>query len=141
MFRVAGHADAHVPFYNRFSGVHLLDDVLKKLGALVAVEKHNTKLKILDALQIHGHILHAPIYGNIELVKPDISNLQNDDARKLKGHKLSMNTIRNSVPAFSLQIYSNPCLYWLAKPAFIILAAKLLRDTHIAKGNFLRFSN
>lgn len=116
------------------SGVLLLANVLTKLGALVAVDEHNTKAQILDSLIIHRNILQAPIQGNIELSKPEILNLQVDDATKLKGHKLSPNTIRNSVPAFSLQCYSNPCLYWLTKPAFTILAAKVLANTAITPG-------
>lgn len=115
----------------------MLAGVLTKLGALVAVDEHNTKAKILDSLNIHSNILQAPIQGSIELSKPEILNLQVDDATKLKGHKLSPNTIRNSVPAFSLQCYSNPCLYWLAKPAFIILAAKVLTNTSITLGSLI----
>lgn len=104
---------------------------MKGLGALVAVESHNTTSKILDSLAIHDNILSSPITGNIELSKPEIFNLQIDDATKLKGYTLSANTIRNSVPAFSLQIYSNPCLYWLAKPAFTLLAARMLKHNSV----------
>lgn len=120
----------------------MLADILRKLGALVAVESHNTKIQILDSLNCHGNILSAPIHGNIELIKPEILNLQIEDGNKLKGHKLSMNTIRNSVPAFTLQLYSNPCLYWLARPAFTILAALVLDSalTNITEGNLSKIN-
>lgn len=115
---------------------------MRKLGALVAVESNHVKIQVLDSLNIHGNILSAPIHGNIELIKPEILNLQIEDAKKLKGHKLSMNTIRNSVPAFSLQLYSNPCLYWLARPAFTILAALILdsETVRISEGKLNLFS-
>lgn len=100
-------------------------ELLERLGAIVATGRHNAKSSIIDAINIHENILHLPLRGSIVLSKPEIANLKTDvDSGQLKGHRLSANTIRNSVPAFSLQIYSNPCLYWLVRPAFVILAAK-----------------
>lgn len=113
-----------------FSGVRNLANIVTRLGALVAIGTvQNTTSSILDSLAIHENILSSPITGNIELSHSEILNLQIDDTAKLKGFALSANTIRNSVPAFSLQIYSNPCLYWLATPAFTLLAAKTLRTS------------
>ena len=86
-------------------------------------------------MNIHDNILKLPIRGPIELAKPEIVNLnvEKPGSPKLKGHSLSPNTIRNSVPSFSLQLYSNPCMFWLAQPAIILLAAKYL-DKNVTQG-------
>lgn len=111
------------------TGVLQLANLLKSLGALVAVHNHNTTAAILDSLAIHSNILHAPITGPIEMLNPEILNLPQDGGRhKLKGHQLAANTIRNAVAAFSLQIYSNPCLFWLVRPAFVLLAVEAICD-------------
>lgn len=107
------------------TGVLQLSAFLKSLGALVAVYEHNTTAAILDALVIHANILHAPVSGAIEMLNAEILNLPQevDEGRhRLKGHQLCANTIRNAVAAFSLQIYSNPCLFWLVRSAFVLLA-------------------
>lgn len=49
----------------------------------------------------------------------------NVNPSKLKGHNLSAHTMRNSLPSFLLQIYANPCLYWLHQPAFLVLLQRL----------------
>lgn len=65
------------------------------------------------------------------MLNPEILNLPKENGRhNLKGHQLAANTIRNAVAAFSLQIYSNPCLFWLVRPAFVLLAAEMIaRDS------------
>lgn len=49
----------------------------------------------------------------------------NVNLSKLKGHNLSPHTMRYSLPSFLLQIYSNPCMYWLHQPAFYVLLQRL----------------
>lgn len=49
----------------------------------------------------------------------------NVNPSKLKGHNLSPHTMQYSLPLFLLQIYSNPCMYWLHQPAFYVLLQRL----------------
>lgn len=121
------------------AGVLQLASFLKSLGALVAVHEHNITPTILDSLVIHSNILHAPITGPIEMLNPEILNLPKENGRhNLKGHQLAANTIRNAVSAFSLQIYSNPCLFWLVRPAFVLLAVEVLAagSDEVNQGDF-----
>lgn len=117
-----------------FSGTMLLSTHLKALGALVSVEYTNIKSKILDSLDVHKNILQLSVDGKITLMKPVIANVQTINVTKLKGHNLSTNTLRNSVPAFSLQIYCNPCLRWLIQPAFVLLVVKSMKEKCFSSG-------
>lgn len=112
----------------------LLSTHLKALGALVSVEHTNIKSKILDALDVHKNILQLSVDGKITLMKPVIANVETINVTKLKGHNLSTNTLRNSVPAFSLQIYCNPCLRWLIQPAFVLLVVKSMKEKCFSSG-------
>lgn len=112
----------------------LLSTHLKALGALVSAENTNIKSKILDALDVHKNILQLSVDGKITLMKPVIANVQTINVTKLKGHNLSTNTLRNSVPAFSLQIYCNPCLRWLIQPAFVLLVVKSMNEKCFSSG-------
>lgn len=53
-------------------------------------------------------------------------DLSNIDTSKLKGHNISANVMKISIPSFTFQLYINPCLHWIVEPAFIILASKKL---------------
>ncbi|KAG4074295.1 hypothetical protein HA402_008704 [Bradysia odoriphaga] len=109
-------------------GVLLLSTHLRALGALVSVEHTNIKSKILDSLDVHKNILQLSIDGKVTLMKPVIANVQTINPTKLKAHNLSTNTLRNSVPAFSLQIYCNPCMRWLIQPAFVLLVVRSMNE-------------
>lgn len=74
-------------------------------------------------------------HGYVELMRPMIYNLHAIGGGRLKGYKLASDTVRCAVPMFSLQLYCNPCMHWLVIPAFVILAAKVLCDTNLTKGN------
>lgn len=115
-------------------GTLLLSTHLKALGALVSVEHTNIKSKILDSLDVHKNILQLSIDGKVTLMKPVIANVQTINPTKLKGHNLSTNTLRNSVPAFSLQIYCNPCMRWLIQPAFVLLVVKSMNEQCFSSG-------
>lgn len=123
-----------LPKHNFFAGTNLLATHLTALGALVSVEQTNIKSKILDALDVHKNILQLSVDGKITLMKPVIANVQTINVTKLKGHNLSTNTLRNSVPAFSLQIYCNPCLRWLIQPAFVLLVVKSMKEKRLSSG-------
>lgn len=118
-------------------GVNLLSNFLKKLNALLSCEIPLTKVSniIESSLEIHANILRfasdqedAPL----QLVQdPLIGNTTNVDSNKLKGHSLSANTLKRCFPSFVLQIYANPCLYWLHQPAFYVLVRRMNVSTNM----------
>lgn len=85
-------------------------------------------------MDVHKNILQLSVDGKVTLMKPVIANVQTINVTKLKGHNLSTNTLRNSVPAFSLQIYCNPCLRWLIQPAFVLLVVKSMNEQCFSSG-------
>lgn len=109
-------------------GVCLLSNFLRKFNALLSNEiPLKTSTDILDSIAIHSNVMaFSSIDGNLELTfGPPIAAIKNVDLSKLKGHNLLPHTMRNSLPSFLLQIYSNPCLYWLHQPAFYVLLQRL----------------
>lgn len=83
---------------------------------------------ITDSLEIHSNVMRfqskdpsAPL----ELIFGKAVAANNVNLSKLKGHNLSPHTMRHCLPSFLLQIYANPCLYWLHQPAFYVLLQKL----------------
>lgn len=99
--------------------------LFEKFGAVVALREDEILRDIQKTLDIHSNILELSRSEELILVKSDV-NLKNMNVSKLKGHNLSEATMNVSVPAFTLQLYNNPTLYWLAKPAILILSASLL---------------
>lgn len=87
-------------------------------GAVLSMDERHEEDEIKSTLKIHSNILD----DNFKLIKSKV-NLQNMNASKLKGHRFCNETMNISVPVFSLQLYINPTLYWLAQPAFLILSA------------------
>lgn len=118
-----------------FKGVLELRDFVRPLGAITAVDHYNVKDKILDSLNIHSNILQIDAHGHLELVKSTIVPLQSIAGRNLKGHLLLPNTVRHVVPFISLQLYCNPCMYWLVVPSFIILSIERIPEHNRNKGN------
>lgn len=102
---------------------------MKKFDALLSNEipsKSNSDLT--DSLEIHSNVLKFPsndTNASLELVFGKQTVATNVNPAKLKGHNLSAHTMRNTLPAFLLQLYTNPCLYWLHQPAFYVLLQKL----------------
>ncbi|CAO1406276.1 unnamed protein product [Diamesa serratosioi] len=87
-------------------------------GAILSMDERHEVEEIKSTLKIHSNILD----DNFHLIKSNV-NLNNMNASKLKGHRFSNETMNIAVPVFSLQLYINPMLYWLAQPAFLVLAA------------------
>ena len=87
-------------------------------GAVLSMDERHEVDEIKSTLGIHSNILD----DNFKLIKSNV-NLQNMNASKLKGHRFCNETMNISVPVFSLQLYINPTLYWLAQPAFLVLSA------------------
>lgn len=110
-------------------GIDLLTNFLKKIGALLSCDIPSKVTNIIDSLEIHSNILkfmseqeNAPL----QLVQgPRIASTANVDPKKLKGHALSAITMQKSLPSIVLQIYVNPCMFWLHQPAFYLLARKM----------------
>ena len=99
-----------------------LVELFTGLGAIVAVDTKNIDKEIKDTMTVHKNILE--VAGNnstLQLIKPNV-NLDNVDVSKLKGARLSNEIMNIAVPTFSLQLYCNPTLHWLAQPAFIVLS-------------------
>lgn len=86
---------------------------------------------IIDALNIHSNILKFSSNdenATLELVfgpRITTSTIKQTDPSKLKGHALLSHTMYKCLPSILLQIYSNPCLYWLHQPAFYVLTQRL----------------
>ncbi|XP_038119057.1 dihydroxyacetone phosphate acyltransferase [Culex quinquefasciatus] len=117
-------------------GLRVLVDILQHLGAVTTIQKtghHEAdrnliRTSIEEALKTHANILQLNSDAVLVIAKShhDFSQV---DKRKLKGHNLSDVVMRLSVPIFTLQLYCNPCLHWLAQPALVLLAAKNLSNS------------
>lgn len=87
------------------------------------------KSEVADALVVHSNVLQfASPCNEAHLalaVEKRVSDTSHIDPSKLKGHALSVRTMRSSIPIFLLQIHANPCLYWLHQPAFYVLLHRL----------------
>lgn len=122
-------------------GVCLLNNFLRKLNALLSNEiPLKTTTDILESMSIHSNVMEfSKADGNLDLIfGPPIAAVKNVDLSKLKGHNLLPHTMRNSLPSFLLQIYANPCLYWLHQPAFYVLLQKLNTPANEFKQEFDR---
>ncbi|EDS32179.1 glycerol-3-phosphate acyltransferase [Culex quinquefasciatus] len=117
-------------------GLRVLVDIFQHLGAVTTIQKtghHEAdrnliRTSIEEALKTHANILQLNSDAVLVIAKShhDFSQV---DKRKLKGHNLSDVVMRLSVPIFTLQLYCNPCLHWLAQPALVLLAAKNLSNS------------
>lgn len=122
-------------------GVCLLNNFLRKFNTLLSNEiPLKTLTDIIESMAVHSNVMaFSSIDGNLELiVGPPIAAVKNVDLSKLKGHNLLPHTMRNSLPSFLLQIYANPCLYWLHQPAFYVLLQKLNTPNDVLKREFDR---
>lgn len=102
-------------------GVGILKSLFESLGANVATNGKSIQYDIMDALEVHPNILKL-IKGTVELVSNGI-DFQPIDPKRLKGFPLSKETMQTAVPIMSLQIYINPCLFWLSNLSYTILGA------------------
>lgn len=91
----------------------------------------NIEQDVSDSLSIHSNIVVFGESKHLQLVAGKIIAEQSCNLKKLKGHNLSTRTMRFSMPAILLQIYANPCLYWLHEPAFYVLSHRIRRDDTI----------
>ncbi|XP_023296585.2 dihydroxyacetone phosphate acyltransferase [Lucilia cuprina] len=118
-------------YYNNISvnldelsrGIVLLKEMFEDLGAHVATDVNCIKPEIMETVEIHSNILHFK-QARLEVTQVPASQLaQEIDLKRLKAHSLSPRTMAVAVPSLTLQLYINPCLFWLARPGYVIIAA------------------
>lgn len=124
-------------------GLSNLLDVFKDLGAVTTVQKtgnpeldhHLIRTSVREALAVHRNILQLTRDEVLTIAKSqhDFSQV---DKQKLKGHNLSDMVMKLSVPIFTLQLYCNPCLHWLAQPALVLLVVK-----HLSRSGLVRMGS
>lgn len=88
--------------------------------------------EIIESLEIHSNVLKISHSDSsvIEMTRSAI-NMPDGKITGFKGHKLSSKTMYNTLPVLLLQLYANPCLYWLHVPAFYTLAESESNDLGI----------
>lgn len=118
-------------YYNEISvnldelsnGVFMLKELFEELGAHVATDQNCIKHEIMETVEIHSNILHFK-QGRLEVTQvPPEQLAQEIDVKRLKAHCLSPRTMAIAIPSMALQLYINPCLFWLARPGYLIMAA------------------
>lgn len=101
--------------------------MFEELGAHVATDLNCIKPEIMETIEIHSNILHFK-QARLELTQVPAQQLaQEIDLKHLKAHTLSPRTMAVAVPSMTLQLYINPCLFWLARPGYLIVAALQLQ--------------
>lgn len=100
-----------------------LKRIFEQLGAHVSTSANSIKPDIIDAVEIHGNILQFRV-GRLQFSPLAVDQLAAKiDVKRLKAHALSPDTMAVAVPMLALQLYVNPCMFWLARPAYLLLAA------------------
>lgn len=106
----------------------LLTDQLETLtsNALETIRIHSNTLKLDDRdAGDAGNCCIQQMHVSIEHLATEV------DVGKMKAHPLQPLTMAIAIPSLSLQLYINPCLFWLARPAYLLVAAlKLQKEQH-----------
>lgn len=108
-------------------GIAELKCIFEELGAHVATDMNRLKMEIIETVDIHSNIVH---FQNAQLEFTEVAAAQlaqEIDTRRLKAHALLSQIMAVAVPTLALQLYINPCMFWLARPAYLILAALQLQ--------------
>ncbi|XP_020818615.1 dihydroxyacetone phosphate acyltransferase [Drosophila serrata] len=104
-------------------GVLHLKRIFEQLGAHVSTKPGSIKADIIDAVEIHSNILHF-VNARLQFTPMAAKQLADKiDVKRLKAHALCPQTMAVAVPMLALQLYVNPCMFWLARPAYLLLAA------------------
>ncbi|EDV92833.1 GH18612 [Drosophila grimshawi] len=108
-------------------GILHLQRIFEQLGAHVSTTANSIKRDIIDAVEIHGNILQFRV-GVLQFTPLAVEQLAATiDMKRLKAHALLSSTMAVAVPMLALQLYINPCMFWLARPAYLLLAALKLQ--------------
>ena len=89
--------------------------------------------EILESLHVHKDLIVVDSSNNLRL-KERHRFIKTDKTLNVKGHLLSHETVRISIPAISVAIYMNPTLAFLAKPAILAVCVKQSENGTIFKG-------
>ncbi|XP_023175909.2 dihydroxyacetone phosphate acyltransferase [Drosophila hydei] len=104
-------------------GILHLKRIFEKLGAHVSTSTNSIKADVIDAIEIHSNILQFRV-AKLQFTPVAAEQLAAQiDVKRLKAHALCPQTMAVAVPMLALQLYINPCLFWLARPAYLLLAA------------------
>uniref|UniRef100_A0A1A9WFM3 Dihydroxyacetone phosphate acyltransferase n=1 Tax=Glossina brevipalpis TaxID=37001 RepID=A0A1A9WFM3_9MUSC len=110
------------------SGIILLKALFQELGAHVSTDLNAIKPEIIKTVEIHSNIVHFH-QANLRFTKVAAQQLaQEIDIGKLKAYALLPQTMAIALPSLSLQLYTNPCLFWLARPGYLIMAALQIQE-------------
>ncbi|XP_075145378.1 dihydroxyacetone phosphate acyltransferase [Haematobia irritans] len=115
-------------------GIIPIKNMFEMLGAHMATDVNCIKSEIIETVEIHSNIIHFK-QARLEFTQVPVDQLaQEIDVSRLKAHALAPQTMAVAVPSMSLQLYINPCLFWLARPGYLIMAAmRLQKDQNIDK--------
>ncbi|XP_036323315.1 dihydroxyacetone phosphate acyltransferase [Rhagoletis pomonella] len=108
-------------------GISELKYLFEELGAHVATDLNRLQEEIVETVEIHSNIVH---FHNERLQFTQVAAAQlaqEIDTKRLKAHAILPQIMAVAVPALTLQLYINPCMFWLARPSYLILAALQLR--------------
>lgn len=99
--------------------------IFECLGAIVSVDLSNLTEEIKSTISIHSKIICLSRTNDLELIKSvTIEGAKITSENSKSGHTLSPQVMNIATPVFSLQLYCNPTLFWLAEPAFFVLCLK-----------------
>uniref|UniRef100_A0A1A9Z3V3 Phospholipid/glycerol acyltransferase domain-containing protein n=1 Tax=Glossina pallidipes TaxID=7398 RepID=A0A1A9Z3V3_GLOPL len=122
-------------------GITLLKGLFQELGAHVSTNLNAIKPEIIKTVEIHSNIVHFH-QANLRFTKVAAEQLaQEIDMAKLKGYALLPQTMAIALPSLSLQLYINPCLFWLARPAYLIMAALQIQQEQQQLQNLQKISS
>ncbi|XP_018803717.1 PREDICTED: dihydroxyacetone phosphate acyltransferase [Bactrocera latifrons] len=108
-------------------GIAELKRIFEELGAHVATDMNRLKFEIIETVEIHSNIVNFQ-NGRLQFTEVAAAQLaQEIDTKRLKAHALLPQIMAVAVPTLALQLYINPCMFWLARPAYLILAALQLQ--------------
>lgn len=125
------------------AGVLQLARFLRTFGALVATADGDVPAAIVESLRLHDNLFRTPntdgeadTMQQLVLLRPELEHVQavtqpadaSSGTPTLKAHQLAAGTLRNAVPVLSLQIHCNPCMFWLVRPAFVVLSVRVLTE-------------
>lgn len=111
-----------------------LAGLFEALGAIVHITRENLTQDILSTIAVHDNILEVKGKNSIFKLKKTITEMPpraSKDNVKVKGHYMCEQVMNIAVPVFSLQLYCNPTLFWLAEPAFFVLCSKAAGELSI----------
>uniref|UniRef100_A0A8D8TXG3 Dihydroxyacetone phosphate acyltransferase n=1 Tax=Cacopsylla melanoneura TaxID=428564 RepID=A0A8D8TXG3_9HEMI len=114
--------------------------ILESLGALVDVPNGGVVLALKDSIQVHSSLVHIET-NNDEQVLCSTStqmNVTTIDSSKLKGHKLQVSTMKESVTLMSINNYVNPCLSFVIDAALVCILLLRSPQNKLNKDSLLR---